>query len=473
MAKRTIYVRVDGDSEIGLGHIFRCIALCEMLQREFDCRFIVKNPLAVIEQNILHVATQLIPLNEPKDTNEAQFLIREYLTAGDIVILDGYHFDSDYQLELKKVGCHVVCIDDIHAFHFYADVIINHSPSIHKSQYSTEPYTQFCLGLDYALLRKPFLDVASGVKTYRSDRDQNVFICLGGADPQNHILQVLDQFEGADFQQCFVVVGSAYRFETELQSFINESELDIQVLKNLEASEMLKLMQQCGVAITSPSTVAVEYLSVGGKLFLFKIADNQNDIFTFLIEHNIAQEFSLSEKINSTVTGRTPALIDGNQQKRLMRLFKSLTLEVREAKPEDKTMYFNWVNDSAVRSNSYHSAPIPWDSHVNWFLEKLHSPSSKLYIVSDEQDPIGQIRFELNDGFAVLSFSLDSAYRGRGLSEPLLRRGISVFKGDLEKQIDILAFVKKENIKSAHTFRSIGAVEKEAEEYPNSFKYIL
>ena len=44
------------------------------------------------------------------------------------VVLDGYHFRLGYQQVIKEAGYALVCIDDIHAYPFIADLIINHAP---------------------------------------------------------------------------------------------------------------------------------------------------------------------------------------------------------------------------------------------------------------------------------------------------------------------------------------------------------
>ena len=78
------------------------------------------------------------------------------LQGNEIVVLDGYNFDTVYQTEIKSKGCKLVCIDDIHAYHFVADVVINHAPDISREQYSCESYTKLYLGTEYLLLKKLF-----------------------------------------------------------------------------------------------------------------------------------------------------------------------------------------------------------------------------------------------------------------------------------------------------------------------------
>lgn len=45
------------------------------------------------------------------------------LNFDDIVVLDNYFFDTDFQKAIKLKGCKLVCIDDIHTRHFYCDIL--------------------------------------------------------------------------------------------------------------------------------------------------------------------------------------------------------------------------------------------------------------------------------------------------------------------------------------------------------------
>ncbi len=58
-----------------------------------------------------------------------------------IVVLDGYHFGTNYQKQIKLKGAKLVCIDDMHDKEFVADLIINHIPRITPQDYNVQPFT--------------------------------------------------------------------------------------------------------------------------------------------------------------------------------------------------------------------------------------------------------------------------------------------------------------------------------------------
>jgi RimJ/RimL family protein N-acetyltransferase len=235
-------------------------------------------------------------------------------------------------------------------------------------------------------------------------------------------------------------------------------------------------MKKCGQAITPPSTVSYEYLSVGGILYLKVIADNQKDIFHFFTKNELAidvqniqqPDHSLKQKILVSQS----KIFDGQQQKRFRRLFRSLILDIRKATIEDLMAYFEWTNEPATRQQSYSPEPIPLENHKNWFSKKVVSDSCVMYIVEENGNPIGQIRFDFSD-VATISYSLDKKYRGQGLGTSILRKGIAQYRSEFGDKLPIVGFVKKTNIASAKAFRAINFEEVEAIEYKNSYKYIL
>lgn len=471
MKKPKVFFRADGHAKMGLGHVIRSLALADMLKEQFHCAFMIRNPLPSLQQQILQVCENLIELPESEnDLEEANHLSQKYLQGDEIVVLDGYHFTTTYQQIIKNKGCKIVAIDDIHACHFVTDVLINHAGGLKNSDYSAEPYTQFCLGLPYVLLRKPFREAAQN-RNYPNRKADNIFICLGGADPNNDTLGVLKKcIESNKFRTFYVVIGGAYQYRKELDDFIANLDFDIKLLSNLSAEEMVHYMKQCETAVTPPSTTSYEYLSVGGDLYLKVIADNQKRMHSYLTSQSLAKDFDLD--FNSQVQ-RTTNPFDGQQKKRFLRLFNALRLKVRKATKDDLMLCFHWANDPMVRQQSYNTAPIALENHTKWFTNKIKSSNSIIYIMELEETPIGQIRFDMADEVATISYALDKDYRGRGLGEGILRAGIAALKREKLELKNIQGFVKKNNIPSQKAFRALGCAEEEAHEYPDSFKYIV
>jgi UDP-2,4-diacetamido-2,4,6-trideoxy-beta-L-altropyranose hydrolase len=480
--KRRIIFRADGNSQIGLGHVIRSLALADLLRQDFLCAFIIREPSIELKAQILAICEQIVELDTDTDPqDEVDVLCQKYIRSDDIVVLDGYHFKTDYQQIIKSKGNSLVCIDDIHAYHFMADVVINHSGGIQSSQYSVEPYTRLCLGPAYALLREPFLKAAQEYKSEINTRA--VFINLGGADANNYTLLVLQQaLLIPDLEEIHVVIGSAYLYKDALAEF-NRKEPRFIIYFNLTANEICDLMKMCGVAICAPSSVAYEYCTAKGLLFLQQTAGNQAHMLNFLISEGLAYPVeALPEVLLSSERHQHLLQMASNQQKylsgglaeRIQRIFKDIeitsTIHWRVAEPGDMMLIFEWTNDPEVRKHSFNKAPIALDTHQAWFYSKLKERTSLFLIAEIENKPAAQIRFDVKNDHAVISYSVGNNFRGKGLGHLVLTEGIKqllLFQPDVRQ---IVGYVKKNNVPSLRSFEkaSFSMYDSEEISYPDS-----
>lgn len=267
--KRKIFFRADAGQEIGYGHFIRTLALADMLRDDFDCTFFTRTPSAYQEREAAKIC-RLVPL--PSDDSRFGMFL-EYLHGDEIVVLDNYFFTTAYQREIRAKGCTLVCVDDMHDRHYVADAVINHGAE-DPSLFSVEPYTRLCLGLGWALLRRPFLDRPVSGKGRCRD---GAVVCFGGSDPDDFtgktVKSLVDGKNG-----CFVtaVVGDAY----------GHPMLDygsrVRYLSRLSAEEMADLFSSAELVVCPASSVCIEALFCGAKVAAGWYVDNQKEFYDYL-----------------------------------------------------------------------------------------------------------------------------------------------------------------------------------------------
>lgn len=267
--KWKIYFRADAGAQIGYGHFIRTLALADMLKDDFECTFFTQSPTEY-QQREAEKVCPLVAL--PSDDRKfGSFL--EYLSGDEIVVLDNYFFTSDYQKQIKEKGCKLVCIDDMHDKHYYADVVINHGLT-DVGLFDIEPYTRLCLGFDYALLRKPFLKKVDETKKEKG----HWFICFGGTDFDNMTAKYVGYLDAdPSVKSITVVVGDAYKHLVSLDAFQK-----IEIKKNLTAIQMQQEMTRAEFVVLPSSTVCIEALSCGCKIASGYFVDNQYDYAVFM-----------------------------------------------------------------------------------------------------------------------------------------------------------------------------------------------
>jgi RimJ/RimL family protein N-acetyltransferase len=216
-------------------------------------------------------------------------------------------------------------------------------------------------------------------------------------------------------------------------------------------------------------------------LYLKVIADNQININRYFLNDNLALSFEddfgyySTEKIELCLKNQSN-LFDGNQQKRFLNIFHDLAITIRLANSDDCKLYFDWTNEPLTRQQSFNSEPILFEYHEAWFNRRLADENSVLFVVEFNKNPIGQIRFQIEKNTATISYSLDENYRGKGLGFWILKKGVDALRNNLYNtfpNLEIIGFVKYENIASVKVFRKLGFRETTATEIENSYKYFI
>jgi UDP-2,4-diacetamido-2,4,6-trideoxy-beta-L-altropyranose hydrolase len=326
---------------MGLGHIYRCMALAEMLNEYFQSYFWMRDPgekIVDIVSSQYHC--NIIPAEVPIE--QEINMLRSSFKSSDILVLDGYHFNEDYQSQLKPHVCGMVCIDDLVKGHYLADIIINHGSAEVVHRYNAAPYTKVLAGSEYALLRKSFLETAKKKQKEVAAVD-TLFICMGGADPFNATNKVLKAALQTSFiKKIYVVIGQAYSFQHELESICDSSEkISIVVESGISAKQMLERIEASQLAVCPSSSVVLEVASVKCGLLTGMVIDNQLEIHDMIVKNGCAETVgdfnsiglndltTTIERMNDVVRinemmYQQSVLIDGRSGERLLNVFKLL-----------------------------------------------------------------------------------------------------------------------------------------------------
>lgn len=130
--------------------------------------------------------------------------------------------------------------------------------------------------------------------------------------------------------------------------------------------------------------------------------------------------------------------------------------ELRNAAEDDLDLLFAWRNDPVTRNNAFHTEPVPYEKHKAWFAELLKNPLQRQYIFMKNDAAIGQIRFNISDGEAVIGYSIAPDMRGQGYGKRMLELAKTRFHEDFPEVTKLIGEVKTENEASKHCFETCG-----------------
>jgi len=269
---KIILFRADGNPGIGLGHLYRLFSLVEMLKEHFTFTFLTSESSAI---NIIPESYQQkrIP-NEINIEEEPNWISKEFDSNKYLLIADGYQFNSSYQQKIKEHGFKFIYIDDLASEHLFADIVINHSPSISSEDFSCESYTKFALGTKYALLRPTFLELSTKENTVK--QLDTAFVCFGGADPYNLTLKTAKALlKMKQVKKIHIVLGGAY-----VHKGIRGLNKDIiKIYQNISEKKLSEIMIDSNFSIAPASTILYELCCVKMPILSGFYVDNQEKIY--------------------------------------------------------------------------------------------------------------------------------------------------------------------------------------------------
>lgn len=263
-----VFLRADASEKIGYGHFIRTLALADMLKDEYDCTFFTQTPNDFQKEEVRNVCS-LVEL-PADDTKFGIFL--NCLTGEEIVFLDNYFYTSDYEKSIKDKGCKLISIGT-NDRHYFADAIINYT-KLRQEDFSAEPYTQFCIGLDWTILRKPFYIERQEIK-------RDIVICIGGTDQYAFSERFYDSMK-KEYPQYIVKIIATDRIGAQRIEILKNKGVDL--LLNQTAEQMANLFSKTAIAVVSASGVALEALSQGAEVIAGTYVDNQTNIYRALNE---------------------------------------------------------------------------------------------------------------------------------------------------------------------------------------------
>ncbi|MFC1992255.1 UDP-2,4-diacetamido-2,4,6-trideoxy-beta-L-altropyranose hydrolase [Chloroflexota bacterium] len=262
----SLFIRVDAGTQMGTGHLMRCLALAQAWkaaggQATFITAYQGDGLLRRIREEgfELHV----LPSAHP---DASDWINTSGIMAADVnalVVLDGYHFDEDYQQQVKDAGYRLLVIDDMaHLKHYYADIVLNQNLHAEQLHYSCESYTRLLLGTQYVLLRREFL-VWRGWRREVPDVARHILVTMGGCDTKNHTFKVIKALRDLDISdlEATIIIGMSNPHGEELETAAKGSRIPINLIRN--AGNMPELMGAADVAVCTAGTTVWELAFMG------------------------------------------------------------------------------------------------------------------------------------------------------------------------------------------------------------------
>lgn len=262
LSKKNILIRVEGYSEIGLGHVYRGLSLAYSLM-DHNVTFVTssKSDLAIKKLEDSFIKYEVI-----QEEHQLEEIIAKYDV--DIVINDILNTSISYMEYLSQFSVRVVNFEDVGPGSALADAVIN---DLYAPQNTDSKYYW---GSKYYLLRDEFL---ISKPSEFNEEVNNVFVIFGGVDPSNLTQKVLAAFEQINTNEDVeftVVVGPGYAEFEKIKDIAENSALNISVFKDV--NNMAEMMKRSDIAISSQGRTMLELASMNVPTIL--MAQNEREL---------------------------------------------------------------------------------------------------------------------------------------------------------------------------------------------------
>jgi UDP-2,4-diacetamido-2,4,6-trideoxy-beta-L-altropyranose hydrolase len=484
-----IFIRCDSSTDIGSGHVMRCLNLALSLKNEgataiFICQNLVGNVSSRIRDagfEVIFIPTTTnygFHLNEIIDAEETHKIINRLSNCKKnkpLLIADHYGIGIEWQNYIKP-STNLVVIDDLADHKHNANIIINQNlyskgATLYKSLANKDAL--ILTGPQYSLLSSYFVN-ARPQKLLVKQNIERIIITFGGSDQDNNTLKALKATLNVVTNNVLVdvVVGQNHPDKKSLKDI---SETHSNVILHDYILNFAAFLKDCDLMIGAGGVTQWERSCLGIPGIILSIADNQTkvaqniaaagagiyvgwheDVQIEKIKHtlrNLIDNFSLRQSIAQTSYN----LNDGNGAKRITEiLLLTNGVSLHLVTQKDSELLFQWRNHEEIRKYSHNSAIIERSDHEQWFSNSLKNYNRHILIAQKDKNPVGVVRFDIEDKIATISIYLNPDFIGQGIGTILLKISAEWLTNNRSEVSVIQAIIKNNNQRSIKTFLASG-----------------
>lgn len=303
--------RVDGSEKIGLGHLVRCLALADAVERQGGRASFVgrafapregdlkpRRPLAEVAQELLKRPAPFRFDELPDGIDETEDARRTLAAAGeqgsDLVLVDHYRLGAVWWRAVRG-ELPLAAIDDVGRSDLgkNVDLVINPNAGAREDGY--EPAPRILCGPRFVMLREEFFrhrdqreerwEEGTAACKARTDRDRRIVVSMGGSDPDGVTARVLRALRGVSGQFVVDVMPGACLARDA--SARRQAALDARIRLHTEPSCMPEVMARGHLAIVGGGSTTYECAFLGLPPLMIQLADNQAGVCRALSQANV------------------------------------------------------------------------------------------------------------------------------------------------------------------------------------------
>lgn len=292
-----VVIRVDSSSQIGSGHLMRCLTLAGQLKKQgvevaFICRDLEGNltelvkkqgyelhllPRAENDDTLTGYATWLT-VSQQRDAEETIAIIQKFSAVNRLVI-DSYAIDEIWEKSLRPYVQEIFVIDDLANRRHDCDVLLDQNYYLDKEHRYDGLVPESCkllLGPEHALLREEFYEAKKHLRK-RDGSIHNILVFYGGSDLTDETTKAIHALIELNLPgvTADVIVGASNKQKGKISELCSQHEF---LHYHEQVSNMAGFMNSADLMIGAGGTTTWERCFLGLPSVVTAVADNQRKI---------------------------------------------------------------------------------------------------------------------------------------------------------------------------------------------------
>jgi UDP-2,4-diacetamido-2,4,6-trideoxy-beta-L-altropyranose hydrolase len=259
-----IYIITEGGRDIGIGHITRCISLCQAFEeRGIEPEFVV-NGDDIVEDLLSGRKYQIFNWLREEDH------LFEIIKGASIAIIDSYLADVRFYKRVSETVEIPVYIDDNNRFDYPGGFIVNGTIYAEELYPNRGEDTTYLLGRQYIPLRKEFWNIH---EKEIKDTVESIMVTFGGDDDRGvtpKILKLLRKNYPTLIKN--VIIGKIFQ---DIDRIKKETDNNTILFYYPNAEKMKEVMLDSDVAISAGGQTLYELARVGLPTLGVCVSENQ------------------------------------------------------------------------------------------------------------------------------------------------------------------------------------------------------
>lgn len=306
-----ILIRTDGSQHLGLGHITRCLAFAQGLERiGVSSIFVIRDYEPQVAEIIQRYTYSVEPIpkscgfqedllltSELANRYKAKLIVTDLCNVDILTNLDKY---GEYLQGLKDKGKFLVTIDDLNEMAFPSEIVINPNYGAENMNYDSSKNTKFLLGPAYFIFRQEFIEATKVNREIKKDV-QNILVTMGGSDLlglTSKVAGALTKLGRTANSSLRIVLGIDFTDagKRELREILSEFVGTYELIQG--SNKVAELMLWADLAITGGGLTKYETAVTGTPGIIISQVAHQADLVKEFEKEGTALNLGLGSKIS-------------------------------------------------------------------------------------------------------------------------------------------------------------------------------